>query len=64
MVSGYAQKFKMAEPSNSEDDEYSDARAVPRIFCLRGQTPSAGANSTNLYRDLPYTDRVSSQTLR
>ena len=39
------------------------ARAVPRIFCLRGQTPSAGANSTNLHRDLPYTDRVSSQTL-
>ena len=29
MVSGYAQKFKMAEPSDnpcsSEDDEYSDA---------------------------------------
>ena len=24
---------------------------------------SAGANSTNLHRDLPYTDRVSSQTL-
>ena len=39
------------------------SRAVPRIFCLWGQTPSAGANSTNLHRDLPYTDRVSSQTL-
>ena len=37
-------------------------RAVPRIFCLWGQTPSAGANFTNLHRDLPYTDRVSSQT--
>ena len=36
-------------------------RAVPRIFCLPGQTPSAGAHSTNLHRDL--TDRVSSQTL-
>ena len=32
-------------------------RAVPRIFL------SAGANSTNPHRDLPYTDRVSSQTL-
>ena len=32
MVSGYAQKFKMAEPSDnpcsSEDDEYSDALEV------------------------------------
>ena len=32
MVSGYAQKFKMAEPSknpcSSEDDEYSDALEV------------------------------------
>ena len=32
VVSGYAQKFKMAEPSNnpysSEDDEYSDASEV------------------------------------
>ena len=32
-------------------------RAVTRIFL------SAGANSTNPHRDLPYTDRVSSQTL-
>ena len=32
MVSGYAQKFKVAEPSNvpcsNEDDEYSDALEV------------------------------------
>ena len=32
MVSGYAQKFKMAEPSDNpcsiEDDEYSDASEV------------------------------------
>ena len=41
----------------------SKIRAVPSILCLRGQTLSVGANSANLHRDLPYTDRVSSQTL-
>ena len=36
MVSGYAEKFKMAEPSDysssSEDDEYSDPLEVAAIF--------------------------------
>ena len=38
MVSGYAEKFKMAEPSacpclsSSEDDEYSDSLEVEKLY--------------------------------
>ena len=44
MVSGYAQKFEIAEPSDnpcsSEDDEYSDALEV---------AASAGASKQSLF---------------
>ena len=49
MVSGYAEKFKMAEPSDysssSEDDEYSDALEVAASAGARLSTPEKASIS-------------------
>ena len=51
MVSGYAQKFKMAEPSDnpcsssSEDDEYSDPLEVAAGAGARLSTPEKASIS-------------------
>ena len=49
MVSGYAEKFKMAEPSDysssSEDDEYSDPLEVAASAGARLSTPEKASIS-------------------
>ena len=51
MVSGYAEKFKMAEPSDyscsssSEDDEYSDPLEVASSAGARLSTPEKASIS-------------------
>jgi len=49
VVSGYAEKFKMAEPSDysssSEDDEYSDALEVAASAGARLSTPEKASIS-------------------
>ena len=57
MVSGYAQKFKMAEPSDacsslSEDDEYSDPLEVAASAGARLSTPEKASISRKRIRFL------------
>ena len=52
MVSGYAEKFKMAEPSDysssSEDDEYSDPLEVAASAGVRLGTPEKASISRKI----------------
>ena len=58
VVSGYAQKFKMAEPSDnscsslSEDDEYSDPLEVAACAVARLSTPEKPSTSRKRIRFL------------
>ena len=57
-----------SDDANEESEFLSALNASPESFVHRGRAVprvflSSEANSTNLHRDLPYTDRVSSQTL-